>query len=251
LLTTTSDLPLDGVLFFVNGLTTSAKAVDLGHLTVSSKTSIDLNDPQVRVRGLLPPLKDISHIVKTELSGCRTDFQAGEYGMLPKLLELCMFNSSSFELESFTTQSFTPSKDFLAKSLESGLLQRINAAYKDSLFMVTAVHTAGRTMPADPVNDKLLNFVVAYRLRKIDATHLGLDPNGQYDDLDDARELVLFDEDAASEHFDTVETFTMGAADCLWNMPLVYVPQFFRLEATSIYLVNKYVPRQSREALLY
>jgi hypothetical protein len=214
--------------FFVNGLTTSAKAVNLGDLIVSSKTSINLNDPQVRVRGLLPPLKDISHIVKTGLSSYKTD-------MLPKLLELCMFNRFTFELESLTTQSFMPSKDFLAESLESGLLQRINAAYKDSLFIVTAVHTARRTMSPDPVNDKWLEFVVAYRLRKIDASHLGLDPNGQYDDLDDARELVLFDEDAASENFDTVETFTMGAADCLWNIPLVYVPQFFRLEATSIF----------------
>jgi hypothetical protein len=90
-------------------------------------------------------------------------------------------------------------------------------------------------MSPDPVNDKLLEFIMAYRLRKIDASHIRLDTNGQYDDLDDTRELVLSDEDAASEHFDTVETFTMGAADCLWNIPLVYVPRFLWLEATSIF----------------
>jgi len=221
--------------FFVNGLTTSVTAVKLGDLIVSSKTSIDLNDPLVRVRGLLPPLKDIFHVVKTGLSGRKTDIQAGEYGMLPKLLELCMSNNSTFELESLTTQSFTPSKDFLAESLESRFFNRINAEYKDPMFMVTAVHTARRTMPTDPVKDELLEFVVAYQLRKIDASHLREDPDGEYDDPDDARELVLFDDDATSEHFDTVETFTIGAADCLWNIPLVYVPQFFRREANSIF----------------
>lgn len=64
--------------FLVEGLKTSAKVIDLGDLIVSCVTSINLYDPRVGVRGRLPPLKDISRIEKTGLSGCRTGIQRGE-----------------------------------------------------------------------------------------------------------------------------------------------------------------------------
>lgn len=144
-----------------------------------------------------------------------------------------MLNSSPFELDSVTTCSFTPSVELLAESLKSGILLCVDAEYKDSLFMVTELKTSKTTVPTDLSNDELSEFVVPYRLRKIDASHLSIDSQSHYKDLSEAKELLLFDEDVTPRQFTTVDHFTMSASDCLWNIPSDCMSHFFHRNPAS------------------
>jgi hypothetical protein len=223
--------------FLVEGFRTSPKSIALGDILISDSTSINLSDPSKKVSGRSPPTDIIYHHVQTGFAGARTDFRSGKFGTLPALLELCLFQKiDTFELESLTTRSFEPSVNFLTESLKSGLLLRIDARHRHRLFMVVGLVIARAMTPTNSNTVSMLDFVAAYRLRKVDAAHLGFDPNGTYDDLDNATDLVLLDDDAILSQFDEVDSFALRDSDCTWNIPLAYMAPFFsRPEAASLF----------------
>lgn len=221
--------------FLVEGFTTSPKAIALGDILISKNSSINLIDPSKKVTGRAPPAHTIYQHIQTGFSGSRTDFRNGKFGTLPTLLELCLFQKTAvFELSSLTTKNFEPSTNFLAESLKSGVLLRIDARYKFSLFMVVGIVIARATTPMKSDTVGMSDFIVATRLRKVDAALLGIDSNS-YDDLDNATDLVLLDEDATSRQFDKIDTFAIQDSDCVWNIPHAYMGLFFRRESASIF----------------
>jgi hypothetical protein len=198
--------------FLVEGFRTSPKSIALGDILISNSTSINLSDPSRKVSGRSPPTDIIYNHVQTGFAGARKDFRSGKFGTLPTLLELCLFQKiDTFELESLTTRSFEPSVNFLTESLKSGLLLRIDARHRHRLFMVVGLVIARARTPTN--SNTARDFVAAYRLRKVDTAHLGIDPNGTYDDLDNATDLVLLDDDAILSQFDEVDSFALRDSD--------------------------------------